>query len=325
MGPGEHHHEQSANACRSCAGAIASPWQVTDAKSGERLRMGDCQVCGLVQQIDIPSEEALHIYYSHHYRQDYKSAHQPRLKHVHRAGGVALERLARMAAAGVRAQGQQLLDIGAGGGEFCFMAQKHGFEVRGVEPHEGYSEFARAHYGVRVDTCGISDIPSQSADVVTLFHVLEHLAWPQEVVEKVWQVLRPQGLWVIEVPNILQIDASPHNVYFKAHLFYYSGCSLRAATSRFFDVVHLQDDGNLFAVLARRPEPLPQLQRPSAHALAQAQQQRAATGWWLYLTRGGGWRRPAQRVRQWLQERRLPAKNARDLLEHLHARARPPQ
>ena len=286
--------------------------------------MGDCLACGLVQQIDIPSEEALHIYYSHHYRQDYKSAFEPRLKHVHRAGGVALDRLARMAAIGVRGAGQALLDIGAGGGEFCFMAEKNGFAVQGVEPHEGYSEFARAHYGIRIDTCGVADIPAQSADVVTMFHVFEHLADPQAVAQKVWQILRENGVWVIEVPNILQIDASPHNVFFKAHLFYYSRWSLATATSRYFDVLHLNDTGNLWAVLVKRSTPRDGLQWPQAQALALARQQLAAKGWWLYLSAGGGWRRPAQRVRRWLQERRLPAVPARQLLEQMHTQAQRP-
>lgn len=282
--------------------------------------MGVCARCGLVQQLDVPSDEALRIYYSHHYRQDYKSAYQPQARHVHRAGAVALDRLRRMAAWGVRAQGQALIDIGAGGGEFCFMAHKSGFAAAGVEPHEGYSAFAREHYGIRIDTCGISDIPPQSADVVTMFHVLEHLAHPQQVAEKVWQVLREGGVWVVEVPNILQTDASPHNIYFKAHLFYYSRYSLEAATSRFFKVAHLHDDGNLFAVLTKRTEPLAQAQLPRAEELDSARQRLAAKGWWSYLTEGGGWRRPAQRVRRWLLERRLPTTSPRELLDTLYER-----
>ena len=322
MAPQDLPRETVASTCRACAGPLNDHWQVTDAKSAEPMRLGTCADCSLVQQLDIPSEEALHIYYAHHYRQDYKSTHQPRLKHVHRAGGVALDRLDRMAAMGVQARGQHLLDIGAGGGEFCFMAQQQGFAVRGIEPHEGYSEFARAHYGVRIDTCGLADIPAQSADVVTMFHVLEHLANPQQVAEKVWQVLRHRGLWVIEVPNLLQTDASPHNIYFKAHLFYYARQSLRAATSRHFEVLQLHDQGNLFAVLARRETPLERLQLPTAQELAQVRQQLAAKGWWTYLTVGGGWRRPWQRARRWLQERQLPSTSARDLLEMMHARPR---
>ena len=318
MGTKEPNFESKASPCRSCTRAIPTTWSVTDAKSGERMLMGACATCSLVQQMDLPSEEALHIYYAHHYRRDYKSTDQPRLKHVQRAGLTALERLDRMAAVNVFGQGQRLVDIGAGGGEFCFMAQLKGFDVQGIEPNHGYSEFAREHYGIGVTTAGVADIPAQSADVVTMFHVLEHLAHPQQVAEKVWQILRPGGLWVIEVPNILQADASPHNIYFKAHLFYYSRHSLHAATSRFFEVRHLQDDGNLFAVLARRTEPLDQMLWPTAEDLQLARRQLAAKGWWQYLTVGGGWRKPVQRVRRLLQERQIPKIRARELLQSMH-------
>ena len=318
MGSKEPNFAGNASPCRSCTRAIPSTWSVTDAKSGERMLMGACATCSLVQQMDLPSEEALHIYYAHHYRQDYKSTFQPRLKHVRRAGLAALQRLDRMAAMNVLGQGQRLLDIGAGGGEFCFMAQQQGFEVQGIEPNHGYSEFAREQYGIEVITAGMADVPAQSADVVTMFHVLEHLAHPQQVAEKIWHILRPGGLWVIEVPNILQTDASPHNIYFKAHLFYYSRHSLVAATSRFFDVGHLHDDGNLFAVLARRSEPLNQMLLPTAEDLQHARRQLAAKGWWQYLTVGGGWRKPAQRVRRLLQERQIPEVRARELLQNLH-------
>ena len=320
MGSKEPNFAGNASPCRSCTRAIASTWSVTDAKSGERMRMGACATCSLVQQMDLPSEEALHIYYAHHYRQDYKSTFQPQLKHVQRAGHAALQRLDRMAAMNVRGQGQRLVDIGAGGGEFCFMAQQQGFEVQGIEPNHGYSAFAREQYDIEVTTAGMADIPAQSADVVTMFHVLEHLAHPQQVAEKVWHVLRPGGLWVIEVPNILQTDASPHNIYFKAHLFYYSRHSLAAATSRFFELCHVHDDGNLFAVLAKRPEPLGQMLWPSAEDLQHARRQLAAKGWWQYLTVGGGWRKPAQRVRRLLQERQIAQTQARELLQSMHDR-----
>ena len=236
----------------------------------------------------------------------------------HAEVGAFAHHLCPQLGAGDAVERAEQLDIGAGGGEFCFMAQQQGFEVQGIEPNHGYSEFAREQYGIEVITAGMADVPAQSADVVTMFHVLEHLAHPQQVAEKIWHILRPGGLWVIEVPNILQTDASPHNIYFKAHLFYYSRHSLGAATSRFFDVGHLHDDGNLFAVLARRSEPLNQMLLPTAEDLQHARRQLAAKGWWQYLTVGGGWRKPAQRVRRLLQERQIPEVRARELLQNLH-------
>jgi 2-polyprenyl-3-methyl-5-hydroxy-6-metoxy-1,4-benzoquinol methylase len=303
--------------CRVCSADLKSVWSVVDAKSAEQIEMALCDHCGLVQQANMPSDEALAIYYSHHYREDYKSAHQPSLKHVHRAGNVALDRLRFIEASGIQAQGQRLVDIGAGGGEFCFMAKQKGFDVLGIEPHHGYSEFARDQYGIQINTLGIADIPDQSADVVTLFHVLEHLAHPVQAMEKVWSILRPGGRFVIEVPNIHQADASPHNIYFKAHLFYYSRYSLAAAASRFFDVERLEDQGNLYAVLRRKAVALPELVLPTPAEVAHTRERLAQKGWLEYLTVGGGWKKPFKRLKKLQAERQIAAHSAKSVLEAL--------
>lgn len=139
--------------CRLCGAETGSSWFVKDAKSVESLEMFMCGSCALVQQVNLPTDEELRIYYSHNYREDYKSTHKPKPKYVYRAGRAALDRLGRMHKACVP-RGETLLDIGAGGGEFVYMAQQAGFVSQGVEPHQGYSEFARDEYGVKIAYSG---------------------------------------------------------------------------------------------------------------------------------------------------------------------------
>jgi hypothetical protein len=45
-------------------------WAARDAKTGETLNLGLCGGCGLVQQVELPTDEELRIYYSHNYRED---------------------------------------------------------------------------------------------------------------------------------------------------------------------------------------------------------------------------------------------------------------
>ncbi len=301
--------------CRLCNAAFSQTWTVKDAKSSERLEMALCGGCGLVQQVSLPSDAELKIYYSHNYREDYKSTHKPKLKYVHRAGHVAKDRLGFIARAGITATGKRLLDVGAGGGEFCYIASKAGFSVSGIEPHHGYSEFARENYDVAIETAGIADLKAKQADVVTLFHVFEHLAHPQEVITKIWSVLPDDGHLIIEVPNIHQSDASPHNIYFKAHLFYYSRFSLMAAAGQYFEPIRLEDSGNLMVAFKKRSQPLNQQVLPAEAELAVTRKRLSQKGWMEYLFSGGGLAKPFKRVAKVIEEAQLKKQSPRATLD----------
>ena len=73
------------------------------------------------------------------------------------------------------ASGKELLDVGAGGGGFLYYAQKNGFNVSGVEPSSSAVTFINKKYGLNVCSCTIKDIRNKSFDVITYFHVLEHI------------------------------------------------------------------------------------------------------------------------------------------------------
>lgn len=307
--------------CRLCNSTFFKTWTVKDAKSNETLEMAMCGHCALVQQMNLPSDEALRIYYSHNYREDYKSTHRPKPKYVYRAGMAAKDRLAFIARAGIAADGRTLIDIGAGGGEFCYLAKRAGFAVEGVEPHVGYSEYARDHYDVSIQTNDIHGLAERKADVVTMFHVFEHLAHPLLAIRKIWEVLRDNGHLVIEVPNIHQSDASPHNIYFKAHLFYYSRYSLMAAVSQYFELVSVEDKGNLFMALRRRAQPLGAPVWPTAFQLQHTEDRLQAKGWREYLIEGQGWRKIFRRIGNTLPERRAAAMSAREVLDHVWQKA----
>ena len=300
--------------CYLCTGQQGRQVGRTDAKTREPLRVMQCRQCGLVQQYPLPASRELHVYYSHHYRLDYKRVHEPRPKHVHRAGLAALERVAFLDRAGIRSG--RLTDVGAGGGEFVFVASQRGFTASGVEPNVGYSAFARQAYGVEVATAEVGSLEPGSADVVTLFHVLEHIADPRAALDAIWQALAPGGHLFVEVPNILAADASPHNIYFKAHLFYFAAATLTSVSDALFEPVAVEDTGNLLMLLRRRDAPVtPRL--PDTDAAARALRRLDEKGWVEYLIRGQGWRKPIARWRRHRIEARFEQVAPRQILTSL--------
>ena len=304
----------SCSLCRAAElGVVAS----SDSKTGSELKVAVCNLCGFVQQLNPPSDCELRAYYSHNYRQDYKKTYTPLSKHILRAALAAVHRLHFLAtevSPGGSEARARLLDVGAGGGEVVYAAQKLGFDAIGLEPNEGYSEFARDQYGVRVKTMHLDQLEEQDFDVITMFHVLEHLPNPARAIEFVYRKLRPGGYLMIEVPNIEQADASPANIFFKAHIWYFSRATLTAFASPYFDPIKAEATGNLKILFRRKGTP-GQLALPDAHSVSHVLKRLKQKGWIEYLTIGGGWKRPFQRLGNLLKESSVKGMQPRAILD----------
>jgi 2-polyprenyl-3-methyl-5-hydroxy-6-metoxy-1,4-benzoquinol methylase len=97
----------------------------------------------------------------------------------------------------------RLLDIGAGYGQFLHHARPFFTEVIGTEVSESAVALAKEKYRLSLLAGQVDDLnlPPQSFDVITLFHVLEHVPDPRKMVSRCHTILRPQGSLVIAVPN----------------------------------------------------------------------------------------------------------------------------
>jgi SAM-dependent methyltransferase len=98
----------------------------------------------------------------------------------------------------------KLLDIGAGKGGFVSLARKNGYEAKGIEPSPRFCEYAREKHGVQVvqGYLGEGDnLKGERFDIITLFHVLEHVPCPQNLLATILQYLEEDGVVYIEVPN----------------------------------------------------------------------------------------------------------------------------
>ncbi len=98
----------------------------------------------------------------------------------------------------------RLLEIGCATGEFLRLAARAGFDVEGVEPEPFTSTQARTLHGLNVITGTLAEAAYRSGqfDVVALFHVLEHLDSPRQIMTEVNRILRLGGIAIIETPNI---------------------------------------------------------------------------------------------------------------------------
>jgi 2-polyprenyl-3-methyl-5-hydroxy-6-metoxy-1,4-benzoquinol methylase len=106
-------------------------------------------------------------------------------------------------AAGARAH-VDLLDVGCGSASLLGILKRRGFDVTGVDFSSEAAQVAKSENDVHVVVGSLEEaaFPARSFDVVTLFHVMEHVTNPRDVLREVERILKPGGSVVVQVPNI---------------------------------------------------------------------------------------------------------------------------
>jgi 2-polyprenyl-3-methyl-5-hydroxy-6-metoxy-1,4-benzoquinol methylase len=100
--------------------------------------------------------------------------------------------------------GVELLDVGCGSGTLLGLLKHRGFQVRGLDFSSEAAAIAKSENDVEVAVGALEEVhfPDQSFDIVTLFHVMEHVTNPRRVLKEISRILRPEGAVVLQVPNI---------------------------------------------------------------------------------------------------------------------------
>lgn len=103
----------------------------------------------------------------------------------------------------------RVLDIGCGTGEFLADIQRAGWEVCGVETAKAGFNLARSRLGPNVhgSELGSCNFLAQFFDVITLWHVLEHVSDPLTLLEEIKRILKNDGILVLSVPNIESVES----------------------------------------------------------------------------------------------------------------------
>jgi 2-polyprenyl-3-methyl-5-hydroxy-6-metoxy-1,4-benzoquinol methylase len=136
----------------------------------------------------------------------------------------------KLAVIGDYKHGGNLLDIGAGTGDFLAAAKRKGWKVSGSEPSIGARAMAESkNVTLAADTAAF---PDQSFDVITMWHVLEHVYDPEWQVRELKRLLKPGGRIFIAVPNFKSADARHYGEFWAAydvprHLWHFSTNSIK--------------------------------------------------------------------------------------------------
>ncbi len=97
--------------------------------------------------------------------------------------------------------GGRLLDIGTGDGFFLSLLGTR-YDIESTEISKVGAAYANQRgFEPRIGDFSDLDFADQSFDVVTLWHVLEHVLRPGALLKKIHNVLKPDGILALAVPN----------------------------------------------------------------------------------------------------------------------------
>lgn len=127
---------------------------------------------------------------------------------------------------------RSLLDVGCGTGDFLEIAKKNDWTVCGIEPNAQARSMANKKTGNAIfDVDKLLNFNASSFDVITLWHVLEHLPNLEEQIRILKKLLKPNGTLIIAVPNHKSYDATYYKAYWAAfdvprHLWHFNKQSI---------------------------------------------------------------------------------------------------
>ena len=124
---------------------------------------------------------------------------------------------------------KSILDIGAGTGAFLSFIKSDFRYVIGIEPNQKARELAQEK-GISLEQ-DLKDVRGKLFDVITMWHVLEHVPNLEETIRDVEALLKPNGILIIAVPNFYSFDAAYYKNFWAAfdvprHLWHFSKASM---------------------------------------------------------------------------------------------------
>ena len=124
----------------------------------------------------------------------------------------------------------RILDIGAGTGDFLSVAKNDGWQTIGVEPSDRAKAIAKSKGVSFVEET--SELENHSFDLISMWHVLEHVPDLDKQIKELKRLLKPTGTLIIAVPNFNSFDAKHYGKFWAAfdvpiHFWHFSKTAIK--------------------------------------------------------------------------------------------------
>jgi 2-polyprenyl-3-methyl-5-hydroxy-6-metoxy-1,4-benzoquinol methylase len=183
--------------------------------SGEEFTLVENEFGDILQTIPVPHLDKLPDYYkSENYISHTDTKKSLTEKVYHAVKGIALKQKVSLITKLNQGSGK-LLDIGSGTGDFLATAKQKNWTVYGVEPSEEARVLSEKK-GIKVSE-DLTKISEKEFDVITLWHVLEHVPNLENYISEISNRLKPSGTLIVAVPNFKSKDAKHYKEFWAAY------------------------------------------------------------------------------------------------------------
>lgn len=187
--------------------------------SGERFVIWQCDQCSLRFTQDVPDENAIGAYYKSPDYISHSNTTKGLLNNLYqKVRRFTLKQKAKLIIDASGVQQGKILDVGAGTGAFLNAMKEQGWQVEGVEPDIDARNLGNKLYQLSIKNIdALFDLPKNSFDAITLWHVLEHVHRLHEYIEQLKSLLKENGKLIIAVPNYQSLDAEIYRLNWAAY------------------------------------------------------------------------------------------------------------
>lgn len=185
--------------------------------TNEAFEIHECLKCGLLFTEPRPKPKEIGKYYlseEYYSHQENKKGFVPRIYEAVKS--VNLKKKYKMATKGL--EPGRMLEIGCGAGDFLHTMEKHGWTCTGIEPSESAKEIATKKVKAKLlNPQEIDKLEDESFDLITMWHVLEHVDNLKEEIKQLQRLLKKGGRLVLALPNFKSADAQYYKEYWAAY------------------------------------------------------------------------------------------------------------
>jgi len=201
--------------------------------SKEMFSIWKCNACTLWFTQNIPDENSIAPYYKSDAYVSHSDTKEGFINQAyHYVRNITLKTKRDLIKQQTKIDKGYLLDIGAGTGAFAHEMQQNNWQVTGLEPDETARNIALQKFNLKLflpDT--LFQFSKEQFDVITLWHVLEHVHNLHGYMQRFQEILKPNGKLFIAVPNYTSADATFYKRYWAAydvprHLYHFSPKSI---------------------------------------------------------------------------------------------------
>jgi 2-polyprenyl-3-methyl-5-hydroxy-6-metoxy-1,4-benzoquinol methylase len=199
----------------------------------QEFEIWECDSCSLRFTQAIPTEEEIGPYYQSENYISHTNTQKGLVNRLyHQVRRITLNNKRKLIES-VSHAGKNLLDVGAGTGAFADYMRHKGWQVAGVEADETTRKRAFEWHGLLLhSTSEFFTLQQEYYDIITLWHVLEHVHSLHEYMEQLKKLLTQNGTLLIAVPNYTSHDAALYKEYWAAwdvprHLYHFSPNAMR--------------------------------------------------------------------------------------------------